>query len=73
MTEFCFRSISFKQMDILLPNFIYLFIVRRFRLGLLPGTLHKFVTGLWSLIDVRIIFMVHIFRTNGPNFTKCCI
>ena len=40
------KPISLEQMDTIPPNFIYAFILRRFRLGLLPGIFHKFVTVL---------------------------
>ena len=41
----------------------------RSKLGLLP-VFRKFVTELWPLIDVIILFTLNIFRTNRYNFTK---
>ena len=26
-----------------------------------------------EMIDLRILFLLNIFRTNGHNFNKCCI
>ena len=40
-----------KQMDRILPNFIYAFILARSRKGLFPVTFHKFITKLWPMID----------------------
>ena len=73
MLEFSFRSISLEQMDKISPNFIYAFILRRFRLGLLPVIFCKFVIELWPLIGVRIYFPFNILRKNRQNFTKFCI
>ena len=39
-------------------------------MGLLPDIFRIFITKLWPLIDVRISFLLNIFRTNGQNFTK---
>ena len=47
-------------MDTISPNFVYAFMLRRFRLGLLPGIFHKLVSELWPLIDVKISFALNI-------------
>ena len=43
-------------MDRISPNFVYAFILTISRLGLLPVIICLFVTELWPLIDVRIVF-----------------
>ena len=70
MPEFCFRLISWEQTDRFSSNFIYAFILTRSSLGLLPVIYDLFVTELWPLVCVRILFLLNIFRTNGQNVTK---
>ena len=60
-------------MDRNLPNLEYALIMTRFRLGLFHVIFSKFVLDLWPLIDVRISFLLNIFRTNGQNFIILCI
>ena len=71
--KFCFRSISWEQMDRISPNFIYAFILTRSTLGLLHIIFRTFVSELWPLIYAIISFPYNIYRTNGQNFTKFCI
>ena len=54
----------------ILPNFVYSLKVTRSRFGLLAIIFCKFVTELWPLIDVRILFLLNIFRKNGQNLTN---
>ena len=49
-------------MDRVSPNFAHALILTRSRLGLLLVIFRKFVTELWPLIDVRILFPVNILR-----------
>ena len=56
-----------------LPNFVYTLILTRSMLALLTVIFRKFVTELRPLIDVRILFLLNILRTNGQNLTKFCI
>ena len=49
-------------MDRISLNFVYAFILIISRLGLLPVIFCSFVTELWPLIDVRIYFLLNIFR-----------
>ena len=63
MPKFCFRSVSREQIDRNSPNFIFAFILTRSRLRLLPSMFCLFVAELWPLIDVRILFLLNIFRT----------
>ena len=55
-------------MDRFRPNFVYAFILTRSRLGLLPVIFRIFVTELWSLIYIRISFLLNILWTNGESF-----
>ena len=45
-----------------LPNFVNAFIFTRYSLGLLNFIFCLFVTELWLLIDIRIWFLLNIFR-----------
>ena len=57
MSDFRFCSISSLEiMDRILPDFVYVLILTRSRLGLLPVIFRKIVKELWPLIDVRISF-----------------
>ena len=60
-------------MDRITPNFIYAFILRRLKLGLVPAICRKFLIELWPLIDERISFLFNIFTTNGQFLTIVCI
>ena len=51
-------NISGEQMDRILTNFVYAFILTISKLGLLPVIFFVFVTELWPLIDVRILFLL---------------
>ena len=73
MPKFCFRSISWKQMDRISPNFIYAFILTRSTLELLHIIFGTFVPELWPLIDLKISFRLNILRTNGQILTKLYI
>ena len=44
------------------PNFAYALLLIISRLELLPVIFCLFVTELWPLIGVRILFLLHIFR-----------
>ena len=68
MSEFRLRSISWDQIDGIWPNFAYMhqLILTRSRLGLLGISFFcRFITELWSLIDVRISFLLNILRTEN--------
>ena len=52
-------------MDRISTNFVYGFILTISRLGLLPVIFCLFVTESWPLIDVRFLFLLNIWRTNG--------
>ena len=60
-SEIHFRSISWEQIDGICPNFEYALILSRLRFGLLHVKICKFITELWTLIDVRISFPLNIF------------
>ena len=62
--KFCFRSISWEQMDRISPNFIYAFKLPRSTLGLLHIIFPTFVPELWPLIYAKISFPLIILRTN---------
>ena len=49
-------------MDRISPNFVYAFILTTSRLELFPVIFCLFVTELWPMIDVRILFLLNIFR-----------
>ena len=49
-------------MDRISPNFVNAFILTISRLVLLPVILCLFVTGLWPLFDVKILFLLNAFR-----------
>ena len=68
-----YQNFSLERMDSISPNCIYVFILRIFKLGLLPGCFRKFSTELWPLLDVRISFLLNIFRTNGHSFVHALI
>ena len=72
-SESRFRSISLERIDGIWPNFGYALMLTRSRLGLLRINFHKFITELWPLIDVRILFPLNILRTNWWILTKICI
>ena len=55
--NFVSTQISGEQMDRISPNFLDAFILTISRLGLLPVIFCLFVTELWPLIDVRILFL----------------
>ena len=71
--KFRFRSISWKQMDRISPNFIYAFILTRSTLGLLHIIFHTFVPELWPLIYSKYLFQLNILITNGQILTKLYI
>ena len=62
MSEFHFHSISGEQIDRISPNFVYAFILTISRLELSPVIFCLFVTELWPFIDVRIWFLLNVFR-----------
>ena len=62
-SKFPFHSISWEQIDIFLPNFIYGFILTRSSLGLLHVLFRTFVPELWSLIYTKISFPLNILKT----------
>ena len=61
---------SWKQIDRILPNCIYAFILTRFILGLLHVIFCTFVLKLWPLIYAKISFPLTILRAKWQNFTK---
>ena len=69
MLEFRFHSISGEHMDRISQNAVYAFKLTISRLGLLLVIFCLFVTELWPLIDVRILFLLNIFRT----WPFCCM
>ena len=73
--KFCFRSISWDQIDRISPNFIYAFTLTKSSIGLIHLILFTFVPELWPLMYVKIYFPLNILRTNWHIFTKfykCC-
>ena len=68
--KFCFRSISWEQIDRISPNFICAFIFTRSSLGSLHIIFPTFVPELWPLIYAKILFLLNILRINLQNFTK---
>ena len=58
--KFRFRSISWEQIDIIAPNFIYALILTRSSLGSLHIIFPKFVPELWSLIYAKMWFPLNI-------------
>ena len=71
MPVFRFGSIR-KKNDGILPHFAYALILPDKILDEIV-TCHKFITELWPLIDVSILFPINILRTNWWNLTKLCI
>ena len=67
-SEFSFRAISCEQIDRIWQKFAYA--LTRSRYGLLLVNIRKFITELWPLIDVRILFPLNILRANWWNLTK---
>ena len=47
-------------MDSISPVFLYAFILAFSRLGFLPVMFCLFITELWPLIDVRILFLLNV-------------
>ena len=45
----------------------------RSRLGLFHVNLHNFITEVWPLIDVKMLFTLNILRTKQWILTKYCI
>ena len=68
--KFRFRSLSWGQIDRILPNFIYAFILTRSTLGLLHIIFRKLVTSVMALDLRQKKFPFNNLRTNGQNFTK---
>ena len=54
--KFCFRYISWEQIDRISPNFIYAFILTRSMAGLLHILFHIFVPEFWPLIYAKNLF-----------------
>ena len=69
-SEFHFHSISWEQIDGIRQNFAYAWILTRSRFGLLHINFCKFLTELWSLVDVRISFPLNMLRMNWWNLAK---
>ena len=70
MPKFRFHSISWEQIDIRSPNFIYAFILTRSTFGLLHIIFRTFVPEKWPLINARVSFTLNTLRTNWQNFTN---
>ena len=60
-------------MDIFRVNFVYALVSTRSRLGLLPFIFRKFVTVLWPLNDIRILFPLNFLIMNGRISINFCI
>ena len=71
--EFSSCSISWKRIDQLRPNCVYILSLTRSTLLLKSLFFGKFATELRPLIDVIIWFLLHILRTNRQIETKFCI
>ena len=69
-TKFHFYSISWEQIHIFSPNFIYALILTSSSLALLNVIFPKFVPELWPLVYAKISFLLKILRTNRHIFTK---
>ena len=67
-----FRSISWKQIDRISPNFINALLLTKSRLELelLHIIFRTFVAELWPLLNARISFPLNILRKNWKNFTR---
>ena len=63
-----FCSISSEQIYRILPTFVYALLSIRSRLGLLHTILQAFVIEFWPLIDVRILFLLNIFKKKLTEF-----
>ena len=59
MSDFCFRSISLEQIDRISPNYKLTHLGWDCYLSFFA----KFVTELCHLMDVRISFLLNLFRT----------
>ena len=70
MSECHFCSVFWGQIDRMWQNLAYTLILTTSRLGLLNINFRKFITELWSLIDVWISFPRNILKTNRWNLTK---
>ena len=68
MSEFCYCSISWEQIDRIWPYFAYALILSRSRSGLLHINFCKFIMELWPLVNVRISFPLNILGTNWLEF-----
>ena len=68
--KFCFRSISWEQIDRFSPKFKYVFILTSSSLVLLHVIFRTYVLVLWPLIYAKSSFPFIILRTNWPIFTK---
>ena len=73
MSEFGFYSISLEQIDKMRPNFVYPLSLTRSTLVSLANLHSNIFVGLRPLIDVRILFLLNVLRTNLQNETKFCI
>ena len=65
--------LDLEQMDRILPDFVYAFILTRSRFGLLHIIFLTFAAELWPLIDIRIWFPLNILIRNGRNLTSFCV
>ena len=73
MSEFWFYSITWKQIDKMRLNFVYLLSSTRSTSVIWITVFPKFAKGLRPLIDVRFWFLLNVLRTNWHNETKFCI
>ena len=65
-------------MNTLAPSFLigsssFLPVLRTYIKAWMSSNFGKFTTKLWSLIDVRFLFLLNILKTNIPIKTKFCL
>ena len=68
--NFRFHSISWEQIDIFPPNFIYALILTSSSLALLHIIFQKFIPELWSLDYAKISFVLNSLKLNRQSFTN---
>ena len=57
-SQFCFRSISWEQIDQIIPNCVYVLILTRSSLRLLHIIFRTFVLELWPLTNIRFFWKI---------------
>ena len=68
-----FRVISFEYIALLDLYFIHRYIIIKHRSSLINNQIYLFISDLWPLTLVRILFPPNILRMNGWNLIRFCI